>query len=327
MLNPFEPAALAALALDDAEAISGLLAQGLSPFMGLPTRNFNTPLLEAARIGALNCLRALVPHSDIADSEAHSGRDALSLAILGDHVECVRFLAPLANMNHVPLYQGVSALELAVCAGSLSLAEILVSCGAHSGQLSEHGIHLFFSAIRSDDWPRAAFLRELRRAAGEHSALNDRDALFLAAEQSTTDCLQGFLLSLPATTLGPQGDTLLAHAVRHGCQASERALLPLMDPRQKNAHGQSALDVLMAASADAVKACGDDLAPFLPRESALDLLRQHGREAMPRFAATVERDALAQETARSAQAAFEKTFAADATPSPDRPAAAGALRL
>ena len=119
----------------------------------------------AANYGYLNCLRFLVESGADFTVESHNGRTALTMAVMNEEVECVKYLAkhlPLSTLNYKDKH-GMSALMLAAyCESEMRLLcmQHLISAGVDLDLEGQFGFTASKFALYSCNNPAVKLLRQ-----------------------------------------------------------------------------------------------------------------------------------------------------------------------
>ncbi len=255
----------------------------------------HTPLMMAARHGHIDCVKALLPHSDpnaqqqwgVESDYYFADRTAIHLAVERGHSEIVRLLAPVSDLSLSGScdyqYGWATPLELAVLKGNHELVKFLAPLSPP--------------------------------AEGQFDQCNP---MSLAVELKDAESIRILLPFGDARRVVGNGFTPLMSAAYDGFVEGVRLLLPVSDVKAKNSRSQSALH-LAAYYGDYLGAgvfgpCADLLAPHADRAEVDEIFAEVGAKRMPQWAARLEREALANAIAESPPAIAIADMSASTAP-------------
>lgn len=211
---------MGALLVGDLSLAAELLVQGASPFAELSSGE--TALMLAASQGSSECLRMLIPLSDVQRVD-HAGLSALDRALVfaagcpeldPSFVECLAMLAPLSNLSSLDK-GGDTPLIRAAASGCLSAVSILLAAGADPRGLGRDG-------------------RDALMAAALHKHLDVVKALSSVCDANLASQSGVTALGLGCRMLGSLEQRLASVEIA-------KTLFPLCDPRRPTSDGYSLL--------------------------------------------------------------------------------------
>lgn len=211
-------ALLALLKAGDAQGIQEAIAHGADPSEpatrhAMPERS--TLLMRAAEMGSLQCLLALLPHSDPQATDER-GCNALMRAIDAGRAgssHCVKALIPFTDTLARDLH-GHTALRLAVMRPAHACAKALVGVS-----------------------PQAA-----------HELQGEETLLMIAAARGDLKMLRLLLPGADPLARDPMGRSALMIAALHGNIACVRELLPVSDLMAEDLSSERASQIALSVS-------------------------------------------------------------------------------
>ncbi|PRZ56449.1 ankyrin repeat protein [Paraburkholderia fungorum] len=282
-------------AVENLEHVSGLESVRLLSGRGaalIANGEGETPLMLAARRGDVECVKELLPVSDLAAQDLESEMTALHWAAHAGRLQWGGYYRGSATGLDERQAQ---VIELLAPKSDLAARTL---CGKTP---------LLIAAERGSASAIAALIERSDLAAADHSG---RTALHYAAEADPalpTVCLRAIIAGSNPAACTRDGETALMLAARRGNAAALAELLPLSDPTALNGHGRTALG---EAIREQNSKCADLLAPVSAPKEAAKALKKFGAEEMPRFMQFKEAKVIEKAAAQGAKTAQRAEAAA-----------------
>ncbi|ABO55076.1 ankyrin repeat domain-containing protein [Burkholderia vietnamiensis] len=269
--------------------------------------NHNASMIAAQR-GHLDCVRALLPHSD-ADAREFVGvvedmdRDedvdefglpAVLFAAQNGRLDCFEALLSASDPDTRDPAYGRTILMLAAQRGFAEWLPALLVAGDPAARDRSGRTALMIAACAS----QAACVKALLPVS-DAKILDraGRNALMLAAGHGHSACVDLLLPASDLEAVDEAGESALLLAARFGELACVERLLPVSDVGRRNGEGRTAADLAIehAALWDAPSWRCADLVLSDSRidpSERLEALASFGPERLPRVASMIEADAL-----------------------------------
>jgi len=273
-----------------------------------------TAIYLAAQFGRADCLRALIPFCDPA-APLKNGETPLMAAAAAGRVECVKLLIPVSDVDHENQKSRMpTALAVAVKESREECVALLLAVSKKAQEPLPSGKTLLMDAA-IDGTPRLVEILLPFSDPHARDRTHSRTALMLAAEGGRFDTLALLLAASDLSATDHAGDTALILAAFHARPECVELLLPGSNPRALN---QAKKDAIHYATLHSNPACFELLAPFADESTLARALARFGKEQCPVTAATLEMHQLRNEV-KAAQPA-STLVEADAVLAPARKA-------
>jgi ankyrin repeat protein len=242
-----------------------------------------TPLMLAASIGNEPALRGLLKFSPRLESKDWHGNTALMMAVVGNHVRCVRFLIEAgADVNVKEEATGKTILMQSVSQDyrygqDEVITKLLISAGAKVNQEDKNGTTALMYAVQHGK----KYAEELLIKAGADSRKIANYRLLNAIENSDVPTAKELIPKIDVQFKDETGNTFLMFAARNRMPETMRQLISAgADVNATDEHGETALMIACSTSSYSDLAVVDVL---LEAKAKVDAVDDGGSTAMHRL--------------------------------------------